>query len=140
MRISDWSSDVCSSDLVGQLARRIGREVDRDEWIEGHAEVDAARRAVDERGFGDDFAAGGAHRLHRLARRQAGGHDVLDHQHFRARFAREAPAQHDGAGSTPADARRLAEGAPPLDWKSVVWVKGVSVRVVLGGPRYNKNK
>src|SRR3546814_19181770 len=79
--------------MVGQLARRIGREVDRDEWIEGHAEVDAARRAVDERGFGDDFAAGGAHRLHRLARRPAGGHAVLDPQTFRARFAREAAAQ-----------------------------------------------
>src|SRR3546814_10799555 len=76
--------------MVGQLARRIGREVDRDEWIEGPAEVDAARRAVDERGFGDDFAAGGAHRLPRLARRPAGGHAVLLPHHFRARFDRAA--------------------------------------------------
>ena len=41
-------------------------------------------RAVDQRGLGDDFAAGAPHRLDRFARRQAGGHDVLDHQHLRA--------------------------------------------------------
>src|SRR3546814_6819297 len=93
MRISDWSSDVCSSDLPAagldrfgsrefrrEFVGGIGREIDRDERIERHAEVDAARRAVDERGFGDHLAARGAHRLHRFARRETGGDDILDHR------------------------------------------------------------
>src|SRR3546814_15661592 len=29
MRISDWSSDVCSSDLIGRLERRCGQRMGR---------------------------------------------------------------------------------------------------------------
>src|SRR3546814_4709449 len=42
MRISDWSSDVCSSDLGGQrLPDTIGQEIHP---VLGHALIDAARR------------------------------------------------------------------------------------------------
>src|SRR3546814_19796195 len=38
MRISDWSSDVCSSDLRAQAARRDGRERDRLK-LSGHGAI-----------------------------------------------------------------------------------------------------
>src|SRR3546814_18068424 len=59
MRISDWSSDVCSSDLVGQIVPGIGEQRDRigDEAIarldrdEAEVERDADReRAIEARG------------------------------------------------------------------------------------------
>src|SRR3546814_11581788 len=45
MRISDWSSDVCSSDLLGRVEARRGRAV-----VEGVAEADDPLDAV----AGDD--------------------------------------------------------------------------------------
>src|SRR3546814_10372451 len=84
MRISDWSSDVCSADL---------------------------RRAVDERGFGDHLAARGRDTRHRFARRQAGGDDILDHQHLGAGVDGEAAAQFEGAGRALDEDRGLAERA-----------------------------
>src|SRR3546814_15538518 len=65
MRISDWSSDVCSSDLAaaGQLAPQDGREGEADEVVEGAARhvgvdqllVEAARvlESLDHRLLGD---------------------------------------------------------------------------------------
>src|SRR3546814_12751949 len=52
MRISDWSSDVCSSDLAGQLARRKG-DAERADGEVGaaHAEDDASEQQ------GEDDAA-----------------------------------------------------------------------------------
>src|SRR3546814_8232763 len=35
MRISDWSSDVCSSDLPGRALRRVGARVGDDVWVTG---------------------------------------------------------------------------------------------------------
>src|SRR3546814_2753412 len=36
MRISDWSSDVCSSDLRGKAGGRPGKEQDREQVLAGH--------------------------------------------------------------------------------------------------------
>src|SRR3546814_5692536 len=67
MRISDWSSDVCSSDLLGilgrleldrrgatePLARVADKAVARNARVEGLSDFDAAGRRV-----GDEIAAG----------------------------------------------------------------------------------
>src|SRR3546814_7173797 len=44
MRISDWSSDVCSSDLIAELMRL--RDAGADETPEGDAIEEAIRRQV----------------------------------------------------------------------------------------------
>src|SRR3546814_15925611 len=89
MRISDWSSDVCSSDLDGKL---VGQ---RRAALLALVEVGEARRQA------GAHAAGGLHRIGKLGRVGAG-------------------ERHHG------------------DRKSVVWGKGVSVRVDLGGRRIIK--
>src|SRR3546814_5590025 len=89
MRISDWSSDVCSSDLRGVQRQCRGRE--------------------------------GAQCVYRRdARARAGGGE-------------------DGRrGSCGGDAEAAVGRADREDRKSVVWGKGVSVRVDLGGCRILK--
>src|SRR3546814_8974975 len=42
MRISDWSSDVCSSDLPLRAGRAVGFAVDLDEFFARHAGIDDA--------------------------------------------------------------------------------------------------
>src|SRR3546814_9889204 len=49
MRISDWSSDVCSSDLLGQSFRKMGWEsrfVDADDPAAFAAAIDENTRAI----------------------------------------------------------------------------------------------
>src|SRR3546814_1695977 len=56
MRISDWSSDVCSSDLLGDHRRALVEE------LLGLRGVDPA--PGDDLGTGEDGAVGGAHGDH----------------------------------------------------------------------------
>src|SRR3546814_10557925 len=60
MRISDWSSDVCSSDLLARQALPIGERGDEDGHAEGIGETEA----------GDELPA-------QVGRRELGG---VDHQ------------------------------------------------------------
>src|SRR3546814_15361956 len=119
MRISDWSSDVCSSDLI-RAQRRIGQPLLRE-----HALVDfRAELAVRplERGNAGDLAVDEALAdAHALAFGELGeGHPV------------DQPRQRsfDPAALDEADEDR----------KSVVEGKSVSVRVDLGGRRVIKKK
>src|SRR3546814_12748170 len=73
MRISDWSSDVCSSDLaVGRIFERAGRE-DDDEVEPHRVPVDLAERGdlrldlAAQDGDGDSVADLQPHRVRRLA-------------------------------------------------------------------------
>src|SRR3546814_383912 len=61
MRISDWSSDVCSSDLVGIVDQRRHEEEDGEE----HRHLDdPCRGAAQETGDGLGFAVHGSVRRH----------------------------------------------------------------------------
>src|SRR3546814_2284925 len=109
MRISDWSSDVCSSDLTDRRAREQRRALAFEQLVPRHVEEDvevawrgAARAAltlarqadacafVDPRRDGDGqrlapvdtalAAAGGAGVGDHLARALAGGAGALDHE------------------------------------------------------------
>src|SRR3546814_14159932 len=133
MRISDWSSDVCSSDLHGQhdgeLAERPGP---------GGARVKRHLRAG---GRGEGFDIGGIW-LHE------------DSSGSRADFRRmRAAARHGGGGWTgrfrpvpsaapavPSGARRprLAPRAAAYNRESGVWGTRVSGRVEFGGARIIK--
>src|SRR3546814_1811477 len=114
MRISDWSSDVCSSDLVEQQR------------------VDVARLQLHRAGaFGLDVAAPRGHALVPVVGRLLVG--LLDQQQRRVGARERTPlpvailesralVELDGAA---ADAQRVL---PAVDRKSVVWGKSVSVR------------
>src|SRR3546814_15889279 len=110
MRISDWSSDVCSSDLRGALdelgpldgqAQHVG-QILRHPVVRGHAAVDAQVCPVDPVG-------------------REGGFQIV--RLIGLRLERGAR-----------DMRLCA------DRKSVVWGKSVSVRVDIGGRRTSKKK
>src|SRR3546814_3387697 len=96
MRISDWSSDVCSSDLVGER------------------EVAVRAQAIDAREFGEAAfrSASGQHRHHvdGLADQRAGhGHDG-----FLDELLHPAQRAERRAGVNGADAAGMA-GAPGLE-------------------------
>src|SRR3546814_2734066 len=84
MRISDWSSDVCSSDLDGQgyavelpaqLRHRVGGLED-DTRVGGSLEEQPNRRRIDRPGGGQGQRSEGHDRLAReLQRRAAGGEE-----------------------------------------------------------------
>src|SRR3546814_15334976 len=122
MRISDWSSDVCSSDLQPQVvgAARVRRE------------LIALLQDVHRRG--DLLLVVCAHFLpadrHRrvadTAQHAVRGLGLLARQHREARRCAERAEQ-----------RGLARA---LDRKSVVWGKSVAVRVDIGGRRIIKKK
>src|SRR3546814_18675671 len=103
MRISDWSSDVCSSDLLASGDRGIAQLLRPCQPVVGHAIL-------------LPFAEAYSVVAEQLARARPG--DVVDEQ-----------ALLDAA---------LVEGRQ--DRKRVVWGKGVSVRVDLGGRRILKKK
>src|SRR3546814_13288861 len=98
MRISDWSSDVCSSDLRGRR----------------HAEPGEPRRAVR-----DDIV-------------------VLEHPPLIA--GDRCPRRPAESGRDHPRHRLGKRNEQPLDRKSVVQGKSVSVRVDLGGRRIIKKK
>src|SRR3546814_12131379 len=111
MRISDWSSDVCSSDLVGEAADIVRRRV-RAELVEQQEGVEIGQpRPADDAVELDPGAIAGGHR----------GENALD-----------APKP----GAISGVAIGFADGAR----KSVVSGKSGSVRVNLGGRRIIKKK
>src|SRR3546814_19454667 len=110
MRISDWSSDVCSSDLDIHLTCKVGGIV---------AIVVVVRRAE----FGRDGEA-----------RRHGQSEVRHFGEVRTLAAQEI------AHRRRAFRLAVPEGINPLDRKSVGLGKSVSVRVDLGGPRKIKQK
>src|SRR3546814_13700562 len=118
MRISDWSSDVCSSDLIRILARglrvhpesKCGRIVDRVS-LDGQDHVADAQARARQGAAGVDLAEQHAARAVELQR----SGDVVSH-----RLAGAAEPGTDGMSA---------------DRTSGVSGKGVSVRVVRGGSR-----
>src|SRR3546814_19384951 len=118
MRMSDWSSDVCSSDLVGDLEEQAveGVELEVVEHLVegGDVEVEAATII-----FGADFE-----RIDILR---------LEDQILEARRPQDGP---DAAGA-PGERRAVAVEAAAR--KSVVKGKSVTVRVDIGGRRLIKN-
>src|SRR3546814_12292880 len=127
MRISDWSSDVCSSDLRSGSCRLA---------LAG--------------GQSRDLQEIGEHRVAVLGRDAFGMElDAVDRQlgvaetHHRAVVARRV--DHEPLGNVDhleaVVARRLnGRGEPRVDRKGVVSGKRVSVRVDLGGRRYIQKK
>src|SRR3546814_13064838 len=124
MRISDWSSDVCSSELVGGAA--LLRE-------------GGALQGVGELG---DFLAAVAARAQRVEQRQQVG-DRIGGGFFAAERAHRPAVGH--ADVCPSAALPSAASGPSgrrstRDRKSVVSGKSVSVRVDCGGGRVIKKK
>src|SRR3546814_21168364 len=111
MRISDWSSDVCSSDLARHLPSAVHARGD------GRLEPHPARKigAV-------------------AARAGGGGADG------RGRSADAGIPAAVGRAQPVADVRQLDMPGQPLDRKSVVQGKSVSVRVTQVGRRIVKKK
>src|SRR3546814_11926355 len=120
MRISDWSSDVCSSDLPGldaEARQQLGNDVEAgaEEGARGDHAV-ASLELRHQRGEDRAHPAGGRHAdLGAFQQAQA----LLEHCPRRVGVARVLVA---------------------LDRKSVVEGKGVSVRVDPGGRRSIKKK
>src|SRR3546814_17506642 len=103
MRISDWSSDVCSSDLLLEADLRMRVEVAPP---------------------GGDLLLQGGDAVVVAAGKDRGGRDGGGHLGFPPRRAALPPVSH----------------AEPVDRKSVVSGKSVSVRVSLGGRRSIQKK
>src|SRR3546814_2545470 len=87
MRISDWSSDVCSSDLVGAAlavavvaVHRAARGVDRD-LVVVHAQPVALRIGVVEQARLQHLVRRRADARHQVARRERGLLDVRSEEH-----------------------------------------------------------
>src|SRR3546814_14426862 len=129
MRISDWSSDVCSSDLHRQFV--------------GEGDVDVAVAVFDQlhhfggaRRGGD---AGAAHELavkgHRAARAARG--DAADATVVVDEFDEDAPGKHalGAIGDEDVGGAGAGVGDLEVDRKSVVEGKSGAVRVDLGGRR-----
>src|SRR3546814_12267292 len=112
MRISDWSSDVCSSDLDGEASLR-----PRGAW---HAY---------------EAADGGARRLTLVKKQLGGGLDAG--VHVEAVMAVEV---FEVAGLAEAVETERADLAAGDDRQSAVEGQRVCVRVDLGGTRFVQNK
>src|SRR3546814_15801193 len=133
MRISDWSSDVCSSDLLPLRPRRRRRRTDQAVLLAPGAGRQAA---------GADVATGD-----QVARRPDPGQlpePAQDRRRRQRRQGRQAGADGAAGARRPVGARRLrlkrvrpVAGQPRLsravgqlaDWKRVVQGTGVSVSV-----------
>src|SRR3546814_20191971 len=123
MRISDWSSDVCSSDLVDR----------RDRLIEHLASLAPVPAALDQilHHFGTDLVAEVTGRSRRIVRKR--GSDGID------RYVVETRPGSANLGETDAFqayAKRVlvfSDAGGTGERKSVVVGKGVGVQVDLGG-------
>src|SRR3546814_12011219 len=113
MRISDWSSDVCSSDLLLLVSALVAQEAGR---ALGHR---LAQMAV-------------AQRLPVLEGEQRGVRNDL--------FEFAEPARSDRAADPKQQRALFSVRDAPGDRKSVVEGKSVSVRCSLGGGRQHKKK
>src|SRR3546814_13743872 len=121
MRISDWSSDVCSSDLLPALLARqlLGDQPLAAQRLRGLDLAPEAGIAQRRRSVGDEFAIDPGR--------------GVDRRQFFNRYCRED-----------LDADRPAPQLPlfkrlDLDRKSVLSVNSLSVRVYLGGRRIINN-
>src|SRR3546814_17328015 len=150
MRISDWSSDVCSSDLNAAVQRRAGKRLRRPPRRRLHHDLDAVDAGI--------FLAPQGEESRRVVARHPVAHESCRHRETESAVARSGegeglqPATVSGftdfraqAPAYPAplfDDRRLAVATTHLrlDRKSVVSGKRVSVRVDLGGRRLIKKK
>src|SRR3546814_3826757 len=74
MRISDWSSDVCSSDLDAHAAAPVGKGSEADGRLAGTRLADKSKHPALLQGEGDAVDDGDV--LRRLARRIGGGADL----------------------------------------------------------------
>src|SRR3546814_11689442 len=74
MRISDWSSDVCSSDLDAHAAAPVGKGSEADGRLAGTRLADKSEHPALLQGEGDAVDDGDV--LRRLARRIGGGADL----------------------------------------------------------------
>ncbi len=83
--------------LGRQSVGRIGGDLQAAQRHQRHADIDLAARTVDDAGRRDHVAAGRLDRLDALARRQAGGDDVLDHHDLLAGLQVEAAAELEAA-------------------------------------------
>src|SRR3546814_19375499 len=139
MRISDWSSDVCSSDLAGSVDNDGGG-------------IALGRRHGGDASKGGNGGAAGIHHDH--FPRSCRGDQAADRKIRPVEITQLAPYMPGGAGkagdssSTTAslyalryalDAQRVP-GIGPSDRKSVVSGQSVSVRVDPGGSRHIKKK
>src|SRR3546814_13650938 len=114
MRISDWSSDVCSSDLKGE------------NW-----QLTAGWRAQFSHCLLFNPTDPRSARYNPLLEVRRGAHEVRDVQNI-------ADILVDPEGAL--ERRNHWEKTSPRDRKSVVYGKSVSVSVDLGGRRINKKK
>src|SRR3546814_11545161 len=132
MRISDWSSDVCSSDLVGEVVvdQRVVSQVDLGGQL---AVAVGADEEVDVRRALAVAAERGEQLLGRAAGRHAvaAGHDAA--KAVAALFVGDDSAAH-------VERRLLAGRVEVRERKSVVEGKRVSVRVDIGGCGIIKKK
>src|SRR3546814_12198012 len=125
MRIRDWSSDVCSSDLLPRRGRRGGRDLGR-----------GGRRRI---------AARHRHFLRQRRRAKRGGdrREAGPSLHLvfppAARFIARAYSPVTPIAFMPTTSSALTFRYP-ADRKSVVSGKSVSVRVDIGGRRIIKQK
>src|SRR3546814_7211560 len=81
MRCSDWSSDVCSSDLRGLVGEQHMLVRDRDDVVVERAALDRAVRLTDEqraRGIEPVLARDRLRRVEMLARREASAANAID--------------------------------------------------------------
>src|SRR3546814_11956824 len=138
MRISDWSSDVCSSDLcrLYRWASRLERQ-----WQFQQCDAGAQRRRCDRlaeqyqypAGAEEEPGRGGRHfrrQGFQLCRCLQSGTAAVSHARYRrpATLSRAAPPA-SGTG-----------GCPGADRKSAVEGKSVAVRVGIGGRLFIKKK
>src|SRR3546814_17649231 len=116
MRISDWSSDVCSSDLLAQGTDALGKRLSEGRLAESLL-PDEDNKLIELAGYANVANA-------------------------RARYVvlRFGLALALPVGAVLLRRAWLGPGSLMADRKSVVWGKSVSVRVDLGGRRIIKNK
>src|SRR3546814_18757968 len=118
MRISDWSSDVCSSDLDGRPASRVRRQGAVAGGEHNFGLMPPSRSLAD---------ASNVHRLH-------------DHWIQRAMSLSSVTAFLLLSGATPPTVAVPAETQPQTDRKRVVSRQSVSERVDIVGSRIIKKK
>src|SRR3546814_16076973 len=133
MRISDWSSDVCSSDLRAKWPHRRGSRTRRNssggQYGQGASTEDADRRAARQRGDGQRMRQEGRSGEQRRRRNGEGRRAPLAERHDGDQRSHREEQHPDGD-------RRDQRGAR----KRVVWGKSVTVGVKRGGRRKIKKK
>src|SRR3546814_13224837 len=137
MRISDWSSDVCSSDLRGSPSARRGSASPaaaprRRQHGRSGAGPPRPSCAASHRGEPPIGVRGEVHR-------QGLGHR-LDFHHLKRRAAAAGGAGEAARLGAPALFGGRGQGGGRTDRKSVASGKGVSGRVDPGGRRFIKKK